>query len=143
MKSLLVCIDGSETSLRAVDQAKQWATAEIHLAYVGPISVLDITLTHLPMGGDDILPRQVEERLTLQGKAVLEGAQARLGETSAKVVTHLILGHPGEKLVELASQLHVDAIMVGSSKPGKIKFLMGSVSDYVVRHAAVPVIVIK
>lgn len=143
MKSILVCLDGTETGLRAVDQAKLWTTSEIHLAYIGPISVLDIALTHLPMGGDDVLPKQIEERLVTQGKAVLAAAEARLGETSAKVETHLKLGHPGEELCELASQLNVDAIMVGSSRPGKLKFLMGSVSDYVVRHAQVPVIVIK
>lgn len=143
MKSILVCLDGSETCLRAVDLAKLWATSEIHLAHIGPISVLDITLTHLPMGGDDILPKQIEERLVAKGKAVLAAAEARLGETSAKLETHLSLGHPGDELCELAAQLKVDAVMVGSSKHGKLKSLMGSVSDYVVRHAQVPVIVIK
>ena len=143
MKSMLVCLDGTETGLRAVDQAKLWTTSEIHLAHIGPVSVLDIALTHLPMGGDDILPKQTEERLVAQGEAVLVAAQARLGETTAKIETHLKLGHPGEELCELASLLNVEAIMVGSSKHGKLKFLMGSVSDYVVRHAQVPVIVIK
>ncbi len=142
MKTTLVCLDGSEASLRAVDQAKQWTTGEIHLAHIGPISALDITLTHLPMGGDDILPRQLEERLVAKGEAVLASAQARLGETSAKVETHLSLGHPGEELCELAARLQVESVFVGSSK-GKFKFLMGSVSDYVVRHAQVPVIVVK
>lgn len=144
MRKVLVCADGSAVSQRALEKAQQWAQSELHILHVGPISLLDIAQTHLPMGGDDVLPRQVEERLESNGRRILDSAEAAVTRTDLKVETHLVLGHPGDKICEIADQLGADTVVVGSRGHSKLeKMFLGSVSDYVVRHCAVPVVVVK
>jgi nucleotide-binding universal stress UspA family protein len=144
MQKILVCLDGSEISLRALAKAQEWATGELHLLHVGAISLLDITQTHLPMGGDDILPRQIQERLEKNGNEILSRAQASLNKAGLRVETHLELGHPGDLICQNAEQLGVDCVLVGShGRNGLQRALLGSVSDFVVHHCKVPVMVIK
>ena len=144
MQKVLVCLDGSEISQRALQQAQQWATGELHLLHVGPISLLDITQTHLPMGGDDVLPRQVQERLEKNGRLILDKAQDSVTKSGLTVKTHLELGHPGDLICQMAEQLGVDCVLVGSrGRNGLERAFLGSVSDFVVHHCLLPVVVIK
>jgi nucleotide-binding universal stress UspA family protein len=53
-------------------------------------------------------------------------------------------GDPGESIVEAARAEHADLIVVGSHGRGGVgRFLIGSVSDHVVRHAPCPVMVVR
>ena len=53
-------------------------------------------------------------------------------------------GDPGESIVAAAEAERADLIVVGShGRMGFNRSLMGSVSDYVVRHARAPVVVVR
>ncbi len=53
-------------------------------------------------------------------------------------------GEPGEAIVAAADAETADIIVVGShGRSGVSRFLIGSVSDYVVRHAHCPVMVVR
>lgn len=53
-------------------------------------------------------------------------------------------GSPGEAIVKASIDKNVDMIVVGSRGLGKLRrTIMGSVSDYIVHHSHVPVIVCK
>jgi nucleotide-binding universal stress UspA family protein len=53
-------------------------------------------------------------------------------------------GDPGESIVDAAQAEGADMIVVGSHGRGTVgRFLIGSVSDYVVRQAACPVLVVR
>jgi nucleotide-binding universal stress UspA family protein len=53
-------------------------------------------------------------------------------------------GDPGESIVEAAVAERADLIVVGShGRSGVGRFLIGSVSDHVVRHAPCPVLVVR
>ena len=57
---------------------------------------------------------------------------------------HLRMGTPDAEVVDLAEELSVGLVVVGSRGLGGIrKALMGSVSDSVVRHAHCPVLVVR
>jgi nucleotide-binding universal stress UspA family protein len=50
---------------------------------------------------------------------------------------------PGHAIVETANELHPDLIVLGSVEKGFfLRLLTGSVSEYVVRHAPCPVLVV-
>ena len=56
----------------------------------------------------------------------------------------LVDGHPGQAIVSTASSLHADLIVVGShGASGLERMLLGSVSEFVVRHAGGPVLVVR
>ena len=60
-------------------------------------------------------------------------------------VRFLILdGPPGEAIVDVARSEQVDMVVVGSHGRGVVgRFFVGSVSEYVVRHAPCPVLVVR
>lgn len=79
--------------------------------------------------------------------ARLEAAQALVarGRHDGVRVTFLVWeGDPGEAIVEAAASEQVDLIVVGSHGRGGVgRLLLGSVSDYVVRRAPCPVLVVR
>ncbi|WP_253736814.1 universal stress protein [Halohasta salina] len=57
--------------------------------------------------------------------------------------THEI-GDPGRTVCEYAAANPIDEIVMGShGRHGTVRFLLGSVAEHVVRHAPVPVTVVK
>jgi nucleotide-binding universal stress UspA family protein len=53
-------------------------------------------------------------------------------------------GPPGEAIVDVARNEQVDMVVVGSHGRGAVgRFLIGSVSEHVVRHAPCPVLVVR
>jgi nucleotide-binding universal stress UspA family protein len=53
-------------------------------------------------------------------------------------------GEPGESIIEAAEAESADLIVVGSHGRGAVgRFLIGSVSDHVVRNASCPVLVVR
>ena len=66
-------------------------------------------------------------------------------ESDALDATFLVWeGEPGEAIVAAADSENADLIVVGShGRSGVSRFFIGSVSDYVVRHAHCPVMVVR
>jgi hypothetical protein len=61
-----------------------------------------------------------------------------------RIQGHLIVGPPKREILQLATDLLADVIVVGShNRKGMERWLMGSVSEYVVRHACCSVIVAR
>ena len=64
--------------------------------------------------------------------------------TGAKVEERIEVGDVARTICDIASTLHVDAIVVGSHARGSLgRLLLGSVSEYVVRHAPCAVLVVR
>jgi nucleotide-binding universal stress UspA family protein len=67
------------------------------------------------------------------------------GEASGVEVREVILeGHPSDEILNFAENNNIDLIVMGTlGKTGLDRFLMGSVAENVVRHAKVPVLVVR
>lgn len=51
---------------------------------------------------------------------------------------------PGEGIVQAAKEIHASFIVTGTRGLGKVRrTILGSVSDYILRHAPMPVVVCK
>ncbi|EYU18168.1 hypothetical protein MIMGU_mgv1a023549mg, partial [Erythranthe guttata] len=76
--------------------------------------------------------------------AILTHALDICTQRMVKAKTSIVEGDPKEMICNVADQMGVDLIAIGSRGLGKVKrAFMGSVSDYVIHHASCPVLVIK
>jgi nucleotide-binding universal stress UspA family protein len=150
---ILLASDGSETAAHATEVAVELSKktdSELHVLYVGEYSPALL----YPQAADtswvvqeDLAPIQEEQgqqfgqvaRRTLDA----EVQQVRaVGGTVAQA--HLRMGTPDAEVVDLAEELDVGLVVVGSRGLGGIRrALMGTVSDSVVRHAHCPVLVVR
>lgn len=103
------------------------------------VSVIDPAARGVPGGR---LERMHQRRATREAAAqqlVVRGRQAGVG------VSFLVWeGEPGPAIVEAAESEAADLIVVGSHGRGRVgRFLIGSVSDHVIRHASAPVLIVR
>jgi len=137
-EKILVPLDGSECSMRALENAIQTAkkfNGKITLIHVYSVSAckhasiyFDKCIQSIRKGGTDILANG-EKR----GKA--EGVQVK---------TLLKEGHIVEEILKAAREGNFNLIVMGARGLSRIKeILMGSVSGGVTRHAPCPVLLVK
>jgi nucleotide-binding universal stress UspA family protein len=134
MKTILAAVDGSAPSYRALEQA-----ALLSKALGADLVVL--LVRQFIVGRHDVLEvwtnEQVSEIRKLIGKVVSESGTPshRILEEHSRDVAYAI--------VEAALSNHVDLIVMGASGMGSIKaFILGSVSNSVLRQAACPVMIV-
>jgi nucleotide-binding universal stress UspA family protein len=131
---VLLATDLTEASEAATETALELARRlEASLLVV---SVID------PRRGGGRGPRvdQIRERQELAAQH-LAGRGRDLGVPTEFLIW---VGDPGEQIVSAAEAEHADLVVVGSHGRGAVsRFFIGSVSDYVVRHAHCPVLVVR
>jgi len=80
------------------------------------------------------------DSLTTKAQTIVQRAKAAGSDATFLVWD----GEPGEAIVAAADAEDADLIVVGShGRSGVSRFLIGSVSDYVVRHSHCPVMVVR
>ena len=117
------------------------ADCELHLVYVEQLpaypAYAPISLRHLEWELHEGAERVGLERLWELDRNVRIAGGAVAG-------AHLRIGVVAEEVVDLAEELEVDLIVVGSRGRSPIgRALMGSVSDSIVRQARCPVVVAR
>jgi len=140
MLKVLVPVDGSENSLRALERIaamlRERGPLEVHLLNVQP-----------PLGGDVttfVASATVKDYHREEGEKVLAPARALLDRLGVSYKPHITVGPAGESIAGFAKKLGVDTIVMGTRGFGGIKgALLGSVSTEVIRHADVPVTLVK
>jgi nucleotide-binding universal stress UspA family protein len=149
---ILLASDGSESAAYAAEVAVELSKethSELHVLYLGE----DSTASLVPQAADpawvvqeDLAPleeqgQQFEQVARRTLDAEVQQVRA-VGGTVAQA--HLRMGRPAAEIVELAEDLEVGLVVVGSRGLGGIRrALMGSVSDSVVRHAHCLVLVVR
>ena len=104
------------------------------------VSVIDPGSLRLPGGRF----RQRVDQVRNEREHVAQSLVAR-GRSIGVTVDFLVWeGDPGESIIEAARAESADMIVVGSHGRGTVgRFLIGSVSDHVVRNAPCPVLVVR
>jgi nucleotide-binding universal stress UspA family protein len=131
------------------------ADGELALSYASSLAQelqADLFLLHVvePPAYQDLTPstRALAEDLRSAVRSAVEGRLAALvdGEARswARVSTAMASGKPSAEIVKYAENEGADLIVVGSSGMGPIgRLLVGSTAEAVVRHATVPVLVVR
>jgi nucleotide-binding universal stress UspA family protein len=142
MSKMLVPIDGSENSMRALLHAIQWVraqqTASIHVvhAHEEPDIYGEIAV-YVSSEKMAALQRQMSEARLAEAEEVLKSA----GVPYTKAV---LVGHIAEEIAKCASELGCNGIVMGTRGMTAFEGLvMGSVAVKVVHAATVPVTLVK
>lgn len=81
--------------------------------------------------------RATEGRLLEQGKELVGRAQQTIRTAGFKVQTAVKEGDHRAEIIDYAAQWNADLIVLGShGRKGMDRFLMGSVAEFVARHAS-------
>lgn len=92
-----------------------------------------------------VLPFESKDNVGARGEAEgIAGVAAEILQAAGlRVARSIRYGSPGEEVVRLANEAEAPAVFVGRRGSGLSRALLGSVSDYVVRHSTSPVIVVS
>lgn len=86
----------------------------------------------------------MEEMLRKEGDNAIQYAKKVAKDKEIDYEGVVVEGDPASAILEFAEQNKVDIIIMGTlGKGGLERFLLGSVTDKVVRHSKVPVLVVK
>jgi nucleotide-binding universal stress UspA family protein len=87
---------------------------------------------------------EVEEDRRKQAKTLVQGAARKLRKAGFRAKEIVDAGDPKVKIIDRAAEWHADLIVLGSHGwKGLSRFLMGSVSEAVTRHAGCSVEVVR
>ena len=137
IETILLAIDGSPASEPASQQAIDLACqVEARLLVVSVLAASSRPSEASP----DAAVADSRDSLTNKAQAIVQRAKAAGADATFLVWE----GEPGEAIVAASDSENVDLIVVGSHGRGSVgRFFIGSVSDYVVRHAHCPVMVVR
>lgn len=142
LRHILLAVDGSPGSSRAADFARQlMADPQVQLTalvVIEPASVVPFSpLESYAMTAPHPSPERLAAAQTLTA-----GIARDLG--AERVHTRVEMGHPVEVICRVGDELGVDLIVVGARGLNPVAtWLLGSVSERVVRHANQPVTVVR
>jgi nucleotide-binding universal stress UspA family protein len=144
-RKIVVGFDGSEAFgeqvlADAFELARREGHVELHVIQVIQPVVEAALAPAMALTADKDI-----ERLRTHLQEAVQAEIARQGELKvAAVVAHVAIGSPAYEIVDLASRLDADMIVVGThGRRGLGRAFLGSVAEHVVRLAGCPVIVTR
>ncbi|MDL5143504.1 universal stress protein [Bacillus atrophaeus] len=144
---MLVAIDGSEMSAKALDAAVHLAKeqqAELSILHVGREAVVATSsltgIVYVPEHFIDEIRQEVKK----EGLHILENAKAKAAESGVKAEIIYAQGEPAHEILKNAKEKGVSLIIVGSRGISGLKEMMlGSVSHKVSQLSPCPVLIVR
>ena len=141
LRKILIATDGSETAEKAANfgiQIVRLSGAKVYAVYV-----IDTTPYYsIPL--DQIWSKEVYEQLEQMGNEITSNVEKTAKAAGLEAESIVLKGDPAARIVNFAEEQSVDMIVVGSHGIGGFeRLVIGSVSEKVVRHAKIPVLVFR
>jgi nucleotide-binding universal stress UspA family protein len=136
-EQILVPTDGStgtaHVAMQAFDLADRYE-ADVHLLYV-----MEDDVGNILTSGQDAKTEQRE-----YGRQAIQPLREMSGVYGVETTTEIREGDPSEEILEAASEIDVDVIVMGThGRSGVERRLIGSVAERVVRHATQSVLTVR
>jgi len=148
--TVLIAVDGSDMAKKAALKAIEWFGTEAvyHAVYVytpqETIRIPAIMDEDPGAGGysqEGGLYLSIEER---ERDFVCGQLKSLMERCDVNIEIHWRRGDPRHEIVQIAEDLGVDVVVVGSRGHGSVsRLLLGSVSSFVVEHAGVSTLVVR
>lgn len=153
MKKILVAVDGSKSAQKAAQKAATIANdlkAEVTLIHVYtetaqiPVNQFNEVASYLSAETLESIMDEQEDSIKAKRQRILDQDSEFFEEQGIKPEKILVHGDPADEVCEYAAENNFDLIVVADKGHGKVeRFLLGSISDKIVRHAKTSVMVIK
>lgn len=142
-KHILVPVDGSATSLQAVEKAagiaKAFGSAVTAIYVIDPYPFTGV--------GTDFAYGQAQylSAATAEANEAIKAAREQIEAAGLAVQTRVVEAHtPWRGILETATALGADLVVMGShGRRGLEKLVLGSVAQRVLSHATLPVLVVR
>jgi nucleotide-binding universal stress UspA family protein len=153
-QKILVAVDGSEHSQRALDKAVEIAKSVngmllvfmVHQDTVAPVTNPEMAVHMagtIPDGPSPVLADMANQAAHEFDEKFLAKAEAKVKASGVQVHTELVEGDPADEIVKRSKE-GFDLIVLGARGAGRLsKLFLGSVSDGVIKKASCPVLVVK
>ena len=141
MKKILVPIDGSEYSEKAMDMARIiGSTMNSEITILNVIRpMLDYKYVH-----NKDFHKEEERMLVSQSNKLLQEAQKTFEDYTGEVKSIYKRGDPVDEIVKYAEEGKFDLLIMGSRGLGSFsRTLLGSISDKVIHHVKTSVLIVK
>jgi nucleotide-binding universal stress UspA family protein len=143
---ILIAYDGSESSKKAVDFVREIAKSEdeVIILTVIPAELLSSTFTKMLLPTIDLATVAKDSSFKERAEETLREVAEKLRGVVANVETLVESGDPADEILVTAKSKGCNLIVVGYKGYGKEgRFLIGSVTDKIVRHAYCSVVVVR
>lgn len=143
MKNILIPIDGSENSIKAVEAGRELAKV-----FGSKVTILNV----VPPGWDQgfgeldyVYVATVPDEITKYSLELLKKAGQMFEGMDNQVETEIIYGSVVDTILDYTNAHGIDLIIMGSHGLGALKnrIMTGSVTTKILHHTGVPVLVIK
>lgn len=140
--NILVPIDGSKISEKAVKTArelgKKFNAKLIILTVIPETSIFEQYPTNFPY------TLEIDKANTERAEFVLSDIEEELKDYEGEIETFYTSGNPSEQIVKFAEEKDANLIVMGNRGLGAFsRTLLGSVSNKVINHSKVSVLVVK
>lgn len=136
-EDILLPFDGSDGAAETLHHAAEiahWADATIHVLFVADTTRDSVT----------VVETQVVDALVQEGKDIVEEAEKTLRTLGGDYDSDVVQGNPAPTIVEYAERYDHDLIVMPThGRKGVSRYLVGSVTEKVVRLASVPVLTVR
>jgi nucleotide-binding universal stress UspA family protein len=148
MERILVGVDGSSASLKAVDLAADLANkydAELILLTVVPHFPPEVDPALEEYGRLEHIQEPATELALGAAQSVLDSARgAAQAKGASRIVAEPSFGDPAQQIIAAAGDRRVDLIVVGSRGHGRLAgLLLGSVAHKLISVAPCPTVVVR
>ena len=146
MKKMLVAYDGSDASVKAVDMVLKCAKKEdeVTLLTVVPAELAESSFTKMLLPTIDLSSVVKSGSFKEKAMETLKKVVGEIEDSVSKVNIVVEAGDPADEILITAKKYESDIIIIGYKGYGKEgRFLLGSVTDKVVRHASRSVLVVR
>lgn len=146
MKKILIAYDGSDAAKKAIDVALNCSDKEdeIVLLTVIPAELVESSFTKMLLPTIDLSDMVKSGSFKEKAMETISKVAKEIEDEVKKVDIAVETGDAADEILLAAKKHEVDIIVVGYKGYGKEgRFLLGSVTDKVVRHASKSVLVVR
>ena len=146
MKKMLVAYDGSDASKKAIEMVIKCSNKEdeITLLTVVPAELAESSFTKMLLPTIDLSEMVKSGSFKQKAMESLSKIVKEIEYNVSKVEVIVEAGDPADEILITAKKQEANILILGYKGYGKEgRFLLGSVTDKVVRHASISVLVVR